>query len=190
MIEAFHVSAADNDKGRHATAVMNIISNFGIRTMAEVGVYKGELMRVVLRSPLANYLKHYYAIDPWEVHDDHWHGATKKQWDGMYWSVAKYMPWFPALKVIRMVSTEAARMFPDSSLDFVYIDGDHAYESVRRDIAAWLPKVRNGGLIGGHDYVNDDSKITSIYDVRRAVKEAFGDDFETWKSWTWYKVVK
>ena len=35
--------------------------------------------------------------------------------------------------------------------DFVFIDGDHRYESVRRDIQAWLPKVRPGGIMGGHD---------------------------------------
>ena len=43
-------------------------------------------------------------------------------------------------------------MFADGSLCCVYIDADHTYESVTEDITAWLPKIRAGGVICGHDY--------------------------------------
>lgn len=49
-------------------------------------------------------------------------------------------------------SEEAARDYADSSLDFVYIDAAHDYDSVQRDIDAWLPKIKNGGILGGDDY--------------------------------------
>lgn len=45
-----------------------------------------------------------------------------------------------------------AAEIPDGSLDFVFIDADHSYEAVRKDIDAWRWKVRNGGWLGGHDY--------------------------------------
>lgn len=55
------------------------------------------------------------------------------------------------IHVLQMPSVEAARFFPDSSLSFVFIDGDHRYEAVSADIQAWLPKVISGAVIAGHD---------------------------------------
>lgn len=46
----------------------------------------------------------------------------------------------------------AKHLFADESVDFVFIDGCHEVESVRRDIADWYPKVKVGGIIAGHDY--------------------------------------
>lgn len=42
--------------------------------------------------------------------------------------------------------------FEDSSIDFIYIDAEHTYESVKRDLELYLPKLKKGGIIGGHDY--------------------------------------
>ena len=56
--------------------------------------------------------------------------------------------------LIKNSSIAAARDIPDGSLDFVYIDADHDYASCKEDIEAWFPKVRHGGLIAGHDYLN------------------------------------
>lgn len=50
-----------------------------------------------------------------------------------------------------MASIAAASRVPDVSLDFVYIDGCHQYENVLQDIYAWLPKIRYGGMLAGHD---------------------------------------
>jgi hypothetical protein len=55
-------------------------------------------------------------------------------------------------QAIRMPSVEAAKLYEDNSLDFVFIDGAHDYDNVTADIAAWLPKVKEGGIIGGHDW--------------------------------------
>jgi predicted O-methyltransferase YrrM len=54
--------------------------------------------------------------------------------------------------LIQGESTQVAKRYPDASLDAVFIDADHGLESVRADIAAWLPKVRRGGIIAGHDF--------------------------------------
>jgi len=55
-------------------------------------------------------------------------------------------------KAVRMESVAAAAMYADNSLDFVFIDADHTYESITSDIQSWLPKVKIGGIISGHDY--------------------------------------
>ncbi len=68
-----------------------------------------------------------------------------------------------------MDSTKAAAaLCPGASFPFVFIDADHAYESARDDIAAWLPRVRPGGVLAGHDYCADWPGVI------RAVDEAFG----------------
>ena len=64
-------------------------------------------------------------------------------------------------------SYNVADCFLDGSLDFVYIDGDHSYASVKNDINLFVSKVRKGGVIGGHDFNN--------YEVALAVVEYFGN---------------
>lgn len=55
--------------------------------------------------------------------------------------------------MVKKSSVEAAKEIPDNSLDWVYIDADHTYEACKSDLEAWLPKVRHGGLVAGHDYL-------------------------------------
>lgn len=48
-------------------------------------------------------------------------------------------------------SVSAASLIRDRSLDLVFIDGDHSYGAVQQDILAWMPKIKSGGIICGHD---------------------------------------
>lgn len=68
----------------------------------------------------------------------------------------------------KMTSIQAAAEIPYGSLDFVFLDADHTYESVREDIKAWLPRIKPGGWIGGHDYKLEPG-------VTKAIDEAFKD---------------
>lgn len=68
---------------------------------------------------------------------------------------------------IRAESSEAAARLPDGSVDFVFIDANHTKEFVRRDIAAWQPKIKPGGIIAGHDY-------NYPHEVKEVVDEIFG----------------
>ena len=69
-------------------------------------------------------------------------------------------------------SVEAAKDFEDKSLDFVYIDAAHDYESVKVDIRAWFPKIKIGGTIGGHDFYIEDPKKPRV--ISNGVREAVG----------------
>lgn len=71
---------------------------------------------------------------------------------------------------LRLCSIEAAALNCDGSLDFVYLDAAHDYRSVQADIAAWLPKIKLGGMLAGDDY--------RMEGVRMAVDGAFGSAVE------------
>jgi hypothetical protein len=83
-------------------------------------------------------------------------------------------------KVVKAESAGYARNIPDHSLDFVFIDGDHLYEAVKLDIVSWLPKVRPGGVICGHDI--------GMPGVKRAVDEMI-EGWTEHKQQIWAKVV-
>jgi len=55
---------------------------------------------------------------------------------------------------IRLPSHEVAKIIPNE-LDFVYIDGNHDYEYVKMDIEDYYPKIKRGGVLGGHDFYGD-----------------------------------
>lgn len=76
-------------------------------------------------------------------------------------------------EIWRTTSAEAAARVEDSSLDFVYVDARHDRESVLEDLEAWYPKLRPGGIIAGHDYV-DGSFPNGEFGVRSAVDTFFG----------------
>lgn len=84
------------------------------------------------------------------------------------------------ITTIKDVSWQAAGQFEDESLDFVFIDASHDYESVKKDIKAWSPKIKKGGMISGHDY--DDYWAG----VKKAVDEAFGTSIKRLCHSVWY----
>jgi predicted O-methyltransferase YrrM len=72
--------------------------------------------------------------------------------------------------LIEDTSVNASKLFKDKSVDFVFIDAGHDYDDIKSDITAWLPKVKKGGIIAGHDYYYPD--------VMRAVSETFKVDLK------------
>jgi len=108
-------------------------------TGVEIGVSAGHNAKNILkRVPI----KDLYLIDPYL-------GDHKKEF-----SKAKHrLHSFEDKTVfIKKKSEDAVDDIPDN-LDFAYIDGNHEYEYVLRDIELYYPKIKNGGVIGGHDFV-------------------------------------
>lgn len=96
---------------------------------------------------------------------------------------------FPGRAVIvPALSVDAAATIKDGSLDLVFVDADHSYEGVKADLTAWVPKVKAGGWIGGHDYGNTDPAY-DFSGVDRAVNEwasAWGVAVQTDINFTWF----
>lgn len=138
-------------------------------TFVEVGSWKGR-STVYMAHELRSLGKHieFFCVDTWEGSpenvDDPWvRGGSL--FDLFQSNTSDYAD---LITPLRKPSVEAARDFADASIDIVFIDACHEYESVKADIAAWLPKVRPGGIIAGHDYLwRGDNP------VKKAVQEAF-----------------
>jgi hypothetical protein len=124
---------------------------------AEIGVWKGDFSEAVLREVQPRTL---HLVDPWRAVDDREHEGAMYQtdqpaMDAVHEGVcARFAAEIAAGRVIvhRTPSLDAAGAIPDETLDWVYIDGDHLYEAVRADLAAWTPKVVSGGFVCGDDY--------------------------------------
>lgn len=116
-----------------------------------------------------------HSVDPWRTFDDPAYvdkaNAAQEVQDGIYETARQRLARFGERSaIIRATSAEAAPRFADRSLDFVYIDAQHHYEAVREDIALWHPKVKPGGILAGHDYL-DGLVAGDLFGVKQAVDE-------------------
>jgi len=118
-------------------------------TMVELGSYAGESTIIA-----ADYFDSVVAVDPWELGYSYTLAESEYRDQGLEVHKLFLDRIRPRnnIRALCMFGVEAARYFAPASLDFVYIDAWHRYKSVKEDIITWLPKLKPGGAIGGHDY--------------------------------------
>lgn len=172
----------------------------------EIGVLKGDYSKIILERWHRGTL---YLVDTWRHLDEYidMNGQDDKyHYDCLIQTCKNIKPWQDRAHIIRMDSVKSADMFPDEYFDFIYIDADHSYEGVVRDIKAWWPKVKKGGLFCGDDYIPDDGDIwltgqgepvyAGKFGVRKAVNEFVKEKslklYETteepyWRQWYTFK---
>jgi Methyltransferase domain len=122
---------------------------------AEVGVQTGVFSEYALKKWKT--CKMYALIDVWAHQANYKDGANvndKRQQELFERTQSRLEPFKDKTKYYRMLSTEAAKLIPDNSLDFVYLDARHDYCGVKEDLEAYWPKVRPGGIFSGHDFLN------------------------------------
>jgi predicted O-methyltransferase YrrM len=88
-----------------------------------------------------------------------------------------------SVRPVRLPSVVAAGLYEDESLDFVFIDADHEYQSVREDLSAWLPKLKWGGVLAGHDYHSHGRVHYAVRDFL-----PLPEIHETKNCWCWHKL--
>jgi predicted O-methyltransferase YrrM len=111
---------------------------------AEIGVLAGEHAAAMLR---VLDIRTLYLVDPYAAYSEH----DARDMAAIRLKMRRRLARFPQCHWIQWSSVYAVNHVPDE-LDFAYIDADHSYKSVQQDIAAWWPKVRSGGILGGHDF--------------------------------------
>lgn len=149
------------------------------RTMygAEVGVWDGRMSEKLLAA-LPNL--HLYLVDLWrppKPGDSYYDSGSSyaREPESTYVEVYKKMldrviPYWTKVSIFMADSVKCASKMGTQSFDFVFLDADHSYRGVMRDLDAWMPKVKPGGWLCGHDYDHPEQG-----EVKRAVDEYLRD---------------
>lgn len=171
-----------------------LINELGLKTGVEVGVQKAEYSKYLLdNTDLFMYL-----VDIWKTYpgyNDPANVSNAEQEEYLATAIKTLSGLEHRYKIIRKFSVDAAKDIPDESLDFVYLDAQHTWKACTEDINAWYPKLRVGGLMSGHDFMNAYGTYHEmVYEVENAVREFIADKpitlnvtYESWPTWYWIK---
>lgn len=139
----------------------------------EVGSFKGRSSAYMAVEIVNSGKKiQFDCVDTWEGSSEHQAGAeceVKEVVEGTLYDtfLNNMKPVEGYFKPLRMTSLEAAAQYEDNSIDFIMIDGAHEYEAVKADILAFLPKMKNGGVMTGDDAFSPE--------VRNAAQECLSE---------------
>jgi hypothetical protein len=166
----------------------------GARVGAEIGVQKG----IFSEHLLANWPGKLHLVDIWAHQEsgyvDYANVDSDRQEEHYLETLCRVERFGERALVIKEYSVLAADMFKDNELCFVYLDANHSFEGCMEDLEAWFPKVRPGGLIAGHDFI-DLEEPGLIIQVKKAVTRFVGGRWpiyvsrDSWPS-LWYFVKR
>ncbi|MHA1329621.1 MAG: class I SAM-dependent methyltransferase [Candidatus Hodarchaeales archaeon] len=110
-----------------------------------------------------------YCIDPWKHFEGRGYEAEKDQafHDNNFEETKKRLKQFGERAIILRMTSDEADLVVKEKLDFVYIDGDHSEDQVRRDIINWKKKLKSRSILAGHDWQLDH--------IKKAVLELLGE---------------
>jgi predicted O-methyltransferase YrrM len=130
----------------------SLAKKYNVKKMAEIGVARGHHSAHLLEAIPD---LHLYVIDPWGLYESEHISMWKEKGQEMekiYQKVLELLkPFSLRANVLRLTSEKAVSKI-NEELDMVFIDADHSYESVKKDINLWWKKIKIGGIISGHDY--------------------------------------
>ena len=118
-------------------------------TIAEIGVFNGANAINIYNTSRP---KELWLVDTWEITPDF--PAQER----VYMAEKQVRREFgdkDAVKILKQSSIEASKMFSNHYFDWVFIDASHEYKDVKADLAYWLPKIKKGGYLCGHDLTFD-----------------------------------
>ena len=151
------------------------------KNMIEIGSFVGESTVLFAQS-----FKEVTAIDPFlEGYDETDPTSHSFDFDNVYQTYLDRTTIHSNINTIVDTSDNAVNELIGKEFDFIYIDGIHTYDQVKKDIENYLPLVKKGGVIGGHDYVNG-GHLAGVY---KAVNEMFGKPDKVFEDKSWIKYL-
>ena len=160
-----------------------LFKELGYKVGAEIGVNKGKYSKWLCHivRPLKLFL-----VDPYLSYQEYGEYSDQEGLNAIYAEAQVWLAKYNC-EFVKKKSMDALADFNDNSLDFVYIDANHAFEFVVNDIAEWSKKVRPGGIISGHDYSNYMREVRIAVDAWAQVKR-IKPWFTTGRAcWFWVK---
>lgn len=152
---------------KNRTELAKHFAKLGFKKGAEVGVFAGYYSRVLLDTIPDLTL---YMVDSWILEE------RRRQ---AYKEVMSVFPaQYPKAVILKGNSLEIAKTIEPESLDFVFIDAAHDYKSVKNDLEAWVPKVKKGGIVSGHDYYRGSSGRMGVIEAVDEFVKANGFSLE------------
>ena len=144
--------------------------------VAEIGVLRGDFSKIILKNTAPACL---HLIDPWihQERDDYAHDPANMDNAGHDDNHVHVLKTFrrPIRKgqvtVNRDYSTDALSRFAENTFDWVYIDGLHTYDGVMADLEGYGARLKDDGLILGHDYSNQQAALDMGFGVVEAVND-------------------
>lgn len=171
--------------------LLEIFRDLDFRKGAEIGVEQGVFAEEICKT---NPQLTLFCVDPWQAYEGYFEHTEQEKLDNFHDETVKRLAPYSA-KIIREHSEVAYKQFEDSSLDFVYIDGNHEYFYVAQDLHFWIPKVKPGGIVAGHDFRRNSRKF--VNDVKDVIPSfAYAKRISPWfilrepieaSSWFWIK---
>ncbi len=146
--------------------------------VVEVGSWKG-YSASIMGEKIQSVDGYLYCVDHWGGISGFYEEANERDVFRIFRNnMVELGLWQNPIHVLYTNSLTAAQIFQDEILDLVFIDADHRYECVRGDILAWMPKLKIGGVMCGHDYYNPTNPNAGHVGVTRAMDEILGRDYE------------
>lgn len=127
----------------------------------EIGVYHGVNSYMLLDA--CPTIKKIIGVDPFESYMDWQYMVTQDVMDEAYAAFEENLELMKnRFELLKMKSVDAAAVLEDDAYDFVFIDGDHSIKAVLGELEMYVPKIKKGGLVAGHDI--------GLYSVNMAVQ--------------------
>ena len=158
------------------------------KRFAEIGVWKGQAVVHLANLIQARTNAKVYAIDLfddlWKYKDyaERYKGYHIRHIYEMYQYNIEQANVGDIIEDVKGLSCEVVEQFKDRYFDFVFIDGDHEYEAVKQDITDWMPKVKHGGILAGHDHTK------SQQGVIKAICEII-PNHKHYSGYVWYQEI-
>lgn len=160
-------------------------------SLVNVGTYKGKTLSLML-----DYVKNFniksniFTVDTWV---DILYGDDGQDIKNIF--LENLSDNSDRFTLLELNTCDASTLFFDSSLDFVFLDTSHTFDHVYSEIECWMPKIKPGGILSGHDYhwgqvrdgVNGLIKEVNVIYSKESFEGTYNGLYSKWNYTVWYK---